>query len=84
MALTGASVLRAKPDLRLVGSVAVENRSGALEGVQSSDSMRTNRVEEVSRKLLNVTGRSDCYLVDPASGHMLVSKIKPCMSKHSW
>jgi hypothetical protein len=22
------------------------------------------------------------YLVDPASGHMLVSKIKPCMSKH--
>ena len=26
----------------------------------------------------------DGYLVDPASGHMLVSKIKPCMSKHSW
>ena len=25
--------------------------------------------------------RFDCYLVDPASGHMLVSKIKPCMSK---
>ena len=24
----------------------------------------------------------DSYLVDPASGHMLVSKIKPCMSKH--
>ena len=23
------------------------------------------------------------YLVDPASGHMLISKIKPCMSKHS-
>jgi hypothetical protein len=22
------------------------------------------------------------YLVDPASSHMLVSKIKPCMSKH--
>lgn len=22
------------------------------------------------------------YLVDPASGHMLVSKIKPCMSMH--
>ena len=22
------------------------------------------------------------YLVDPASGHMLISKIKPCMSKH--
>ena len=23
----------------------------------------------------------DSYLVDPASSHMLVSKIKPCMSK---
>ena len=26
--------------------------------------------------------KSDRYLVDPASSHMLVSKIKPCMSKH--
>ena len=25
---------------------------------------------------------SDRYLVDPASSHMLVSKIKPCMCKH--
>jgi hypothetical protein len=25
---------------------------------------------------------SDCYLVDPASSHMLVSKIKPCMSQY--
>ncbi|KAK7322123.1 hypothetical protein VNO80_34103 [Phaseolus coccineus] len=29
-------------------------------------------------------GNTDgCYLVDPASSHMLVSKIKPCMSR-SW
>ena len=28
-------------------------------------------------------GLSDgSYLVDPASSHMLVSKIKPCMSKY--
>ena len=26
--------------------------------------------------------RKDSYLVDPASSHMLVSKIKPCMSKY--
>ena len=26
--------------------------------------------------------RSCTYLVDPASSHMLVSKIKPCMSKY--
>src|SRR5271156_6858239 len=27
--------------------------------------------------------RTTRYLVDPASSHMLVSKIKPCMSKHT-
>ena len=28
------------------------------------------------------TPANDSYLVDPASSHMLVSKIKPCMSKY--
>ena len=28
------------------------------------------------------TSQSDSYLVDSASSHMLVSKIKPCMSKY--
>ena len=28
------------------------------------------------------TAGVDSYLVDPASSHMLVSKIKPCMSKY--
>ena len=27
-------------------------------------------------------GLKDSYLVDSASSHMLVSKIKPCMSKY--
>ncbi len=27
-------------------------------------------------------GNQGSYLVDPASSHMLVSKIKPCMSKY--
>ena len=26
--------------------------------------------------------KRNSYLVDPASSHMLVSKIKPCMSKY--
>jgi hypothetical protein len=31
----------------------------------------------------NDDGRKNgSYLVDPASSHMLVSKIKPCMCKH--
>ena len=28
------------------------------------------------------TSQSDSYLVDSASSHMLVSKIKPCMCKY--
>ena len=28
------------------------------------------------------SSRKGSYLVDPASSHMLVSKIKPCMSKY--
>jgi hypothetical protein len=32
------------------------------------------------RRMTAVTDSS--YLVDPASSHMLVSKIKPCMSKY--
>jgi hypothetical protein len=42
------------------------------------------RIERLNR-ILTVYGQwkySSTYLVDPASGHMLVSKIKPCMSKH--
>ena len=35
---------------------------------------------DASRKLLRLSSNS--YLVDPASSHMLVSKIKPCMSKY--
>jgi hypothetical protein len=32
--------------------------------------------------LLNLAVRLRCNLVDPASSHMLVSKIKPCMCKY--
>ncbi|KAF3342123.1 hypothetical protein FCM35_KLT00761 [Carex littledalei] len=35
-------------------------------------------VPELTRRLSFKT----CYLVDPASSHMLVSKIKPCMCKY--
>jgi hypothetical protein len=35
----------------------------------------------IARPLRRV-GQQDCYLVDSASSHMLVSKIKPCMSKY--
>ena len=32
--------------------------------------------------LCDLVLKCDSYLVDPASSHMLVSKIKPCMSKY--
>ncbi len=32
--------------------------------------------------VVNGLSLNDSYLVDPASSHMLVSKIKPCMSKY--
>ena len=46
-------------------------------------------VREKGPASVKLAGRSDpsllgsAYLVDPASSHMLVSKIKPCMSKYS-
>ena len=45
-----------------------------------------NGVPRLAKALHKVPGRSSYrawrYLVDPASSHMLVSKIKPCMSKY--
>ena len=34
------------------------------------------------RMVASATYLEGSYLVDPASSHMLVSKIKPCMSKY--
>ncbi len=49
--------------------------------VSSESTLCTARlVESLSNRLLCLVKRS--YLVDPASSHMLVSKIKPCMSKY--
>jgi hypothetical protein len=42
---------------------------------------RIRRRASVVRKDESVR-RKGSYLVDPASSHMLVSKIKPCMSKY--
>ena len=43
---------------------------------------RTRGVGSLGPGLLPPRGRRISYLVDPASSHMLVSKIKPCMSKY--
>ena len=41
------------------------------------------RTKEQARGALGSELNGDNYLVDPASSHMLVSKIKPCMSKYT-
>ena len=42
---------------------------------------RARRTSEVCR-WASFPSLHGSYLVDPASSHMLVSKIKPCMSKY--
>ncbi len=44
-----------------------------------------HRLHLCSASGVGTSSASSCYvsyLVDPASSHMLVSKIKPCMSKY--
>ena len=51
--------------------------------LHSLESFVIELVEAVAR-LRVIAGqlKDSSYLVDPASSHMLVSKIKPCMSKY--
>ena len=45
-------------------------------------SVTTLRVYDCLRAVAVLSVTTISYLVDPASSHMLVSKIKPCMSKY--
>ena len=53
----------------MAGGVCVFSLSPSLSGGMETAVRADGRFE-------------DSYLVDPASSHMLVSKIKPCMSKY--
>ena len=65
-------VERAQPRLnRVVGLLLLVEPALALQLTV------TGRLFELQQKLTKAR-----YLVDPASSHMLVSKIKPCMSKY--
>ena len=61
----------------------VKAESGTLRGSTRSP-IKTDAHEARDRRAAETLlrrGVDDSYLVDPASSHMLVSKIKPCMSK---
>ena len=54
-----------------IGRLAAPERAKARSGARDAENRK-----------LRIRARIPCYLVDPASSHMLVSKIKPCMSKY--
>ena len=74
-------MLRSAATLRLIGQFADDDVAGWTSAVRRKDAMYGEMLSEcnaadacTSRKTF-----ADCYLVDPASSHMLVSKIKPCI-----
>jgi hypothetical protein len=51
--------------------------------IKSLDVRRSRHVADLLFEAMRwTTSSTDGYLVDPASSHMLVSKIKPCMCKY--
>ena len=54
-----------------------EEGSGAVSLWEEKETKEKEKKGKEKKKKSN-----DSYLVDPASSHMLVSKIKPCMSKY--
>ena len=53
----------------------------SVDELQPRESPRKGTSSPVMRRAAWCVSESS-YLVDPASSHMLVSKIKPCMSKY--
>lgn len=70
---------------RAVGGGGGDVRELALVVYDDSCELRNGLCTSVTRSSRSSRHGFDdaySYLVDPASSHMLVSKIKPCMSKH--
>ena len=58
-------------------------RLGVVPFVSRCEALSADRVSVLDCAARGLrAGRQRSYLVDPASSHMLVSKIKPCMSKY--
>ena len=68
----------------ICGELMLNCVSGGLPGnaPNSGKAFASSAVMAGCDRLLRQSVCKDCYLVDPASSHMLVSKIKPCMSKY--
>jgi hypothetical protein len=55
--------------------------SWQIHGILIADEVKQPQRRHIIRKI-SAKGKIKRYLVDPASSHMLVLKIKPCMSKY--
>ncbi|KAG9291181.1 hypothetical protein G9A89_013053 [Geosiphon pyriformis] len=63
----------------------VSDLSSCLAERTRPDQKKQNNTEVYACECVGVYAvrlNDNCYLVDPVSSHMLVSKIKPCMSKY--
>ena len=88
--LLGPCAIAVQEDSEGAGKQAVSLRNASQQELPAVASCtarvagRTRRFGPLSRERLDVEAedRDESYLVDPASSHMLVSKIKPCMSKY--
>ena len=60
----------------------LRDRAGSAERVTTTPCGPAGRRRKFVWRVSGAGGDDGSYLVDPASSHMLVSKIKPCMSKH--
>jgi len=65
---------------QVAAALAAQHRSNRLDLAWPNDDARDFSWVHRGAAFLLRRGH-DRYLVDPASSHMLVSKIKPCMSK---
>ena len=65
-----------------VGKQVVSLRNANLARAAGSRFVHCSCGRFREREQSSFRDRDESYLVDPASSHMLVSKIKPCMSKY--
>ena len=65
-----------------VGKQVVSLRNAYLARAAGSRFVHCSCGRSREREQSPFQDRDESYLVDPASSHMLVSKIKPCMSKY--
>jgi hypothetical protein len=77
MKITGFATLHFYSELATKTNTFVEKNTPCASALWSELSESTWESLSVFRPAYH-----NSYLVDPASSHMLVSKIKPCMSKY--